>query len=111
MSIRKTQIAKLLKEGQAGTEVFIQGWVRTRRGNKNVAFIAVNDGSIIHNIQVVADMERFDEALIRKVNTGAAIGVHGKLVESLGKGQTFEIQASEIEIYGKADQETYPLQN
>lgn len=110
MSIRKTQIAKLLKEGQAGTEVFIQGWVRTRRGNKNVAFIAVNDGSIIHNIQVVADLERFDEALIRKVNTGAAIGVHGKLVESLGKGQTFEIQASEIEIYGTADPETYPLQ-
>jgi asparaginyl-tRNA synthetase len=110
MSIRKTQIAKLLKEGQAGTEVFIQGWVRTRRGNKNVAFIAVNDGSIIHNIQVVADMERFDEALIRKVNTGAAIGVNGKLVESLGKGQAFEIQASEILIYGTADPETYPLQ-
>ena len=110
MSIRKTQIAKLLKEGQAGTAVFIQGWVRTRRGNKNVAFIAVNDGSIIHNIQVVADLERFDEALIRKVNTGAAIGVHGKLVESLGKGQAFEIQASEIEIYGTADPETYPLQ-
>jgi asparaginyl-tRNA synthetase len=110
MSIRKTQIAKLLKEGQAGTEVFIQGWVRTRRGNKNVAFIAVNDGSIIHNIQVVADLASFDEALIRKVHTGAAIGVRGNLVESLGKGQAVEIQAFEIEVYGTADPETYPLQ-
>lgn len=91
-------------------EVFIQGWVRTRRGNRHVSFIAVNDGSIIHNIQVVADADKFDEEAMRPITTGACLGVKGKLVASLGKGQTVEIQASEIIIYGTADPETYPLQ-
>ncbi|HRZ76410.1 MAG TPA: OB-fold nucleic acid binding domain-containing protein, partial [Bacteroidales bacterium] len=107
--MKRTEIAKLLKPIETGMEVFIQGWVRTKRGNKQVAFIAVNDGSIIHNIQVVADAVAFEEVL-KKVTTGACIGVSGKLVESLGQGQHVEIQAHTIEVYGTADADTYPLQ-
>lgn len=92
-------------------EINVKGWVRTRRGNKNVAFIALNDGSLIHNIQVVVDVKTFDnDELLRKITTGACISVNGKLVESQGKGQSVEIQASEIEVYGEADPEKYPLQ-
>ena len=88
----------------------IQGWVRTRRGNNAVAFIALNDGSCIHNLQVVADLNHFDEAILKKVTTGACIEVNGKLVESMGKGQTVEIQAEQIKLLGEADPEKYPLQ-
>ncbi len=107
---RKIQIKDLLASQKTGHEIFIQGWVRTRRGNKNVAFIALNDGSTINNIQVVADVENFDEALLNKITTGSCIAVKGKLVESMGKGQHVEIQASEIEVYGTANAEEYPLQ-
>ncbi|MDR1006560.1 MAG: asparagine--tRNA ligase [Bacteroidales bacterium] len=93
-----------------GKDVCIKGWVRTKRGNKNVAFIAINDGSIIHNIQVVADVAKFDEDLLRNITTGACLCICGKLVESLGKGQSVEIVAESIEIYGNANPETYPLQ-
>lgn len=93
-----------------GTIINVKGWVRTKRGNKNVAFIALNDGSIIHNIQIVVDLANFDEELMKKITTGACISANGKLVESQGQGQSVEIQATEIEIYGVADAETYPLQ-
>lgn len=93
-----------------GSEYHIMGWVRTRRGNKSVAFIALNDGSIIHSIQVVADLGRFAEELIKDVTTGACLSVKGTLVESPGSGQAVEIQATEIKVLGKADAETYPLQ-
>ncbi|MDO5384257.1 MAG: asparagine--tRNA ligase, partial [Rikenellaceae bacterium] len=106
----RTKIAELLKSTAFGTEVVVKGWVRTKRGNKNVAFIAVNDGSIIHNIQVVADVAKFDENLLKEITTGSCVKVAGTLVESLGSGQPVEIQASSIEIYGTADPETYPLQ-
>lgn len=106
----RTKIAELLKSTAFGTEVVVKGWVRTKRGNKNVAFIAVNDGSIIHNIQVVADVARFDENLLKNITTGSCIKVTGTLVESLGSGQPVEVQAQAIEIYGTADPETYPLQ-
>lgn len=89
--------------------VTIKGWVRTKRGNKNVAFIAVNDGSIIHNIQVVVDVESFDEEILKGISTGTCVRVDGRLVESAGSGQPVEIQATEIEVYGGADN-TYPLQ-
>lgn len=95
---------------QAGNEVTVKGWVRTRRGNKNVNFIALNDGSIIHNIQVVVDVANFNEEILKPVTTGSCIRVTGKLVESVGQGQSVEIQAHEIEVYGTADAETYPLQ-
>jgi len=106
----RTKIKELLLNGTVGTEVLAKGWVRTRRGNKNVAFIALNDGSTINNIQVVVDVQNIDENLLKDINTGACIGVIGKLVESPGSGQRVEIQASSIELYGVADATTYPLQ-
>ena len=106
--IRK-RVAQLLCE-TPGVEVLAKGWVRTKRGNKNVAFIALNDGSTVNNIQVVCDAANFSDELLKDITTGACIAVKGTLVESMGKGQSVEIQAKEIEIYGKADVETYPLQ-
>ena len=93
-----------------GQEVLAKGWVRTKRGNKNVSFIALNDGSTINNIQIVADTARFDEDLLKRITTGSCISVKGELVESLGGGQAVEIQAKSIEVYGEADPATYPLQ-
>ncbi|MCL2561592.1 MAG: asparagine--tRNA ligase [Rikenellaceae bacterium] len=106
----RPSIAQLLRSTERGVEVEIKGWVRTRRGNKNVAFIALNDGSTVSNIQVVADVGQFGEELLKQVATGAAVRVVGTLVESLGSGQPVEVQAKSIEIYGGADPETYPLQ-
>ena len=87
-----------------------KGWVRTKRGNKQIKFIALNDGSTINNIQVVVDMEKFDEDLLRRISTGASLCVTGNLVESVGSGQAVEIHAEEIEIYGECDPMRYPLQ-
>ena len=103
------RIAQLLSQ-TPGVEVLAKGWVRTKRGNKNVAFIALNDGSTVNNIQVVCDAAVFPEEQLKNITTGACIAVKGDLVESMGKGQSVEIQAKEIEIYGTADVETYPLQ-
>ncbi len=112
-SIKKTRIADLLRDWASigiGNTVNLKGWVRTKRGNKNVAFIALNDGSIIHNIQVVVDLAGFDETTMKLITTGSCISVNGQLVESPGQGQAVELQAKEIEVYGTADPETYPLQ-
>ena len=106
----RTKIIDALKRTDFGADINIKGWVRTRRGNKNVSFIAINDGSTIHNIQVVAEGTDFTEEQLKPVTTGACISVSGKLVESPGKGQHVEIHADAIEIYGTADPETYPLQ-
>ena len=106
----RIKIAELLKSTPAGSEVTVKGWVRTKRGNKNVAFIALNDGSSIHNIQIVVDVANFDDALLKRITTGACLRVNGTLVESQGSGQRVEIQAKEIEIYGEADPNSYPLQ-
>ena len=108
--MKRNKIADLLKNPEFGKSVCVKGWVRTRRGNKQVAFIALNDGSTIHNIQVVVDLPNFDEEYLKGITTGACIRVDGVLVESVGQGQSAEIQAKEIEIYGKADPATYPLQ-
>lgn len=107
--IERTVIVDALKRTNIGAEINIKGWVRTRRGNKNVSFIALNDGSTINNIQIVVDMSTFNEAL-KPITTGACINVNGLLVESVGQGQNVEIQATEIQIYGTADPEKYPLQ-
>ena len=110
---KRTKIAQVLKhhaESEIGSTINIKGWVRTKRGNKNVAFIAVNDGSTINSIQVVADLASFSEELMKLVTTGSCISVNGILVESPGSGQAVEIHASDIEVYGTADAETYPLQ-
>ena len=108
--LRRNKVCDLLKSNEFGKEVLVKGWVRTRRGNKNVNFIALNDGSIIHSIQVVIEMSEFSEEALKPVTTGACIAVKGILVESRGQGQNVEIQGKEIEIYGTADPETYPLQ-
>lgn len=112
-SIKRIEIINLFKEeikDSIGKEICVKGWVKTKRGNKHVAFIALNDGSTIKNIQVVADVEKFSEDILKRITTGACLRVNGLLVESMGKGQSVEIQANEIEIYGEADVETYPLQ-
>jgi len=106
----RTIIIDALKRTDFGTEINIKGWVRTRRGNKNVSFVALNDGSTIHNIQIVVDNEKFGDEFLKPITTGACLSVTGKLVESAGQGQSVEIQAEQIEIYGTADPETYPLQ-
>jgi asparaginyl-tRNA synthetase len=108
--MKKNQIVDILESAQAGAEVTIKGWVRTRRGSKNVSFIALNDGSTINNLQVVADTETFGEEIFKKINTGAAISASGKLVESTGSGQSVELQAEKLEILGEADPEKYPIQ-
>jgi asparaginyl-tRNA synthetase len=104
------RIKELLKSNEFGSNVEVRGWVRTRRGNKNIAFVALNDGSVIHNVQIVIDMEHFDEELIKKVTTGACIKVVGKLIESPGKEQQVEIHAESILLYGTADPDSFPLQ-
>ena len=101
---------KELFSQQPGSEVTVKGWVRTKRGNKNVSFIALNDGSTIRNMQIVCDGQKFSEDQLKDVTTGACLCVKGKLVESMGKGQSVEVQADSIEIYGKADPADYPLQ-
>ena len=108
-TVIRTKIKDLLKS-EPGKEVLAKGWVRTKRGNKNVAFIALNDGSTINNIQIVVDKTQDNEAVLAKVTTGACIAVKGLLVESMGGGQATEIQATEIEIYGECDSMRYPLQ-
>jgi len=104
------RIAELLTRAEVGTDVVVKGWVRTKRGNKNVVFIALNDGSCVSNIQIVVNPASIDEQTLHDITTGACIRVDGRLVESMGAGQGVEVQASAIEIYGKADPETYPLQ-
>lgn len=108
-AIKRKMVSQLLKTAP-GESVLAKGWVRTKRGNKSVVFIALNDGSTINNIQIVCDTNHFSEQLFKDITTGACIAVTGKLVESLGKGQSVEIQAEEITLYGKADPELYPLQ-
>lgn len=108
--MRRTKIVDLLQKPNYGEKVAVKGWVRTIRGNKYVQFIHLNDGSTINNLQIVADVEKFDVNAFDNVTTGSAIHVIGTLVESQGKGQTAEIQADSIEVYGTADPETYPLQ-
>ncbi len=103
------RIKDILKTPAQSQDVVVKGWVRTKRGNKNVAFIAMNDGSTINNIQIVVDVQNFDEETLRQITTGACLSVKGILVESAGSGQPVEVQAKEIEIYGTCDN-SYPLQ-
>ncbi len=107
--ITRSKVKDLLK-ATPGQEVLAKGWVRTKRGNKQIKFIALNDGSTVNNIQVVADMANFNEALIARITTGASISVTGNLIESVGSGQAVEIQAKEIEVLGECDPVRYPLQ-
>ena len=108
-TLQRTKIKALLAS-EPGVEVLAKGWVRTKRGNKQVKFIALNDGSTINNIQIVANTELFDEELLKRVTTGASLAVKGKLVASMGSGQAVEIQADEIEVLGDCDPMRFPLQ-
>ena len=108
--MKRTKVKRLLSEIPKGQEICVKGWVRTRRGSKNVSFISLNDGSTINNLQVVAEADHFDEEILKKVTTGSAISVIGILVESSGGRQNVEVLAAAIEILGEADAEEYPLQ-
>lgn len=108
--LKRTKVADLLKSTEYDKVVNVKGWARSHRGSGKISFIALNDGSIIHNIQIVVERENFDDELLKDITNGAGISVTGKLVQSMGKGQNVEIVATEIEVYGTVDQETYPLQ-
>lgn len=108
--MKHTKVKTLLQGESLNETVCVKGWVRTKRGSKNVSFIAINDGSTINNIQAVAESESFDEELIKHITTGACLRIVGTLVESQGSGQKVEITAQEIEVLGEADAEIYPLQ-
>ena len=107
--MKRTKIIDILRSQDYGQSVCVKGWVRTRRGSKAVNFIALNDGSTIKNVQIVADVEKFDADLLRLVTTGACLSVEGTLVQSQGVGQSSEIQATKIEVLGTCDAE-YPMQ-
>ena len=110
--MKRTRVSDIYADSAAlvGKEVCVKGWVRTRRGNKHVQFVALNDGSTIRNLQIVLDMQAFTDEQLKPVTTGSAICVTGLLVESMGKGQSVEVQAKTLEVYGTADPEAYPLQ-
>ena len=118
--MQRTVIIDALQRRDFGAEINVRGWVRSRRGNKQVSFIALNDGSTIKNIQIVVDLTQFDEEKLKPVTTGSCISATGILVESQGAGQAVEIQLKELEVYGTelkelevygtADPEKYPLQ-
>lgn len=105
--MRSSTIKELLSSKDLLQEITVQGWVRTFRSNR---FIALNDGSTLKTIQCVLDFERFDDELIKKINTGAALKITGALIESQGKGQSVEIQVTKLEVLGIADPEKYPIQ-
>lgn len=107
--MKRTKIIDLLNRKDFGAEVCVKGWVRTRRGSKTVNFIALNDGSTIKNVQVVADVEKFDAEMLKLITTGACLSVEGTLVESQGAGQSVEIQATKIEVLGTCGAD-YPMQ-
>ena len=96
--ISRTKIVDLLKRHDFGAMVNVKGWVRTRRGSKQVNFIALNDGSTINNVQIVVDLANFDEEMLKQITTGACISVNGELTESIGSGQAAEVQARGIEV-------------
>lgn len=108
--MKRLKIKDILQNRQTGKIVVAKGWVRTKRGSKNVNFIALNDGSTIHNLQVVVDVNNFDDSLLREINTGAALSVSGKLTESAGSGQKVELIAEKVELLGGADPDKYPIQ-
>ncbi len=110
MEQKRIKIKDLLASNKVGSEVNVKGWVRTKRGNKQINFVALNDGSTINNLQIVVDVPNFNEDLLKKISTGAAISVMGEIIESQGSGQAVEIAAKHIDVLGVADPDKYPLQ-
>lgn len=107
--MKRTKVIDLLQRTDYGAEILVKGWVRTKRGSKAVYFIALNDGSTIKNVQIVADAAKFDDELMRQITTGACLSVTGVLVESIGAGQCVEVQATQIELLGPCPAD-YPMQ-
>jgi len=103
-------INELLNSNEYNTNVVVKGWVRTKRASKNIAFIALNDGSTINNIQIVVDVNSANEDKLAKIHTGASLSIEGKLIKSEGKGQNIEIVSNKLEILGVSDPDEYPLQ-
>ena len=110
MAMKRTKIVDAFTGELVDQQVCVKGWVRSRRGNKHVQFVALNDGSTINNLQIVVDLEKFSEEQLKPITTGSSLCVVGTLVASQGKGQSYEVQAQEIEVYGTADPEEYPMQ-
>lgn len=108
--MKRTVIADALQCTELNQPIKVCGWVRSKRGNKNVNFIALNDGSTIKNIQIVVDLSKISEETLKPVTTGSCIAAEGLLVASEGAGQSVEIQLEKLEVYGTADPEKYPLQ-
>ncbi|MBA7591625.1 Asparagine--tRNA ligase [subsurface metagenome] len=98
--IKRTKVKDLLVSETFEKKVLIKGWVRTKRGSRKIGFVAINDGSTIHNIQIIVDFSEFDEEIIKQITTGACLSVKGTLVKSEGHGQNVEIYAEQIEVYG-----------
>ena len=107
--MKRTKIVDLLQRTDYGAEVTVMGWVRTKRGSKAVNFIALNDGSTIKNVQVVADVEKFDADMMKLITTGACLSVTGTMVESIGSGQAVEVQATDIKVFGECSAD-FPMQ-
>ncbi|MGY6741485.1 MAG: asparagine--tRNA ligase [Cecembia sp.] len=107
---KRTKIKDLLEKDYTGQEITVMGWVRTKRSNKNVSFIALNDGSSIKNYQIVADPNEISEDILKKATTGACLKIKGVVVASQGAGQQTELAAKEVTVLGEADAEKYPLQ-
>lgn len=107
--MKRTKVVDALKSTDYGKEIVVKGWARSHRSSKAVDFIALNDGSTIKNLQVVVDPSAVDAEELKSITTGACIGVEGTLVESQGKGQTVEVQAKKIVIYGLCPND-YPMQ-
>ena len=110
MALKRTKIVDVFDPQLVDEKVCVKGWVRTRRGNKHVQFVALNDGSTIKNLQIVIDPAKFTDEQLKPITTGSSLHVEGTLVASQGKGQSVEVQADTIEVYGSADPEQYPLQ-
>ncbi len=108
--LAKTKIIDALQLTEYGKQILVKGWVRTKRGSKNVSFIALNDGSTIHNIQIVAEAEKIKDEVLNRIHTGTSLSIKGELVQSQGSGQNVEIVAHKIEVLGEANPDEYPLQ-
>ncbi len=107
----RIRISNIISDGNIGQEITVCGWIRTKRESKGIAFIALNDGSTQDTLQLVVPADSPGYGKLQNCNTGAAIKVYGALKESPGKGQKFEVEVSDIEVFGDADSEKYPLQN
>ncbi len=108
--MKRTKINEVLKSETFGTTIVVKGWVRTKRVSKNVAFIALNDGSCLNNCQIVVDFQKYNADFLARISTGAALSVEGVLNQSQGAGQSVELNATKIDILGEADPNVYPLQ-